>query len=56
VHYTGGVEGTDRRVATARRFVSDFGVATECGMGRRPAGQDIHELLRIHRDTSAPVC
>jgi hypothetical protein len=55
VHYTDGVEGTDRRVATARRFVSDFGVATECGMGRRPEGQDIRGLLRIHRDVSAPV-
>ncbi|HKA51235.1 MAG TPA: hypothetical protein VKK19_16755 [Candidatus Dormibacteraeota bacterium] len=55
VHYTDGVEGTDRRIATARRFVTDFGVATECGMGRRPEGQDIRELLRIHRDVSAPV-
>lgn len=55
VHYTDGVDGTDRRVATAGRYVSGFGVATECGMGRRPKGQDMRQLLEIHRDVSAPV-
>ena len=47
VHFTDGVVGTRRRIATAASVYPDFGIATECGMGRR-VGQDIRELLRIH--------
>ena len=47
VHYTDGVNGTRRRIAAAERHAPDFGVATECGFGRRPA-ETIPELLRIH--------
>lgn len=54
VHHTDGVEGTARRMEVARRFVSGFGIATECGWGRR-AQVTIPELLRIHRELSVPV-
>src|SRR5712691_5518267 len=54
VHHTDGVEGTERRMDTARRFVGDFGVATECGWGRRPPAT-IPELLRIHHAVTAPL-
>jgi hypothetical protein len=54
VHFTDGVEGTRRRVAAAQKVVADFGVATECGMGRRNAAT-IPELLRIHSEVAAPV-
>ncbi len=54
VHHTDGVEGTGRRMEVARRFASGFGIATECGWGRR-APATIPELLRIHRELSAPV-
>jgi hypothetical protein len=47
VHHTDGVEGTRRRLATARKYVADFSVATECGFGRRDP-RTIPELLRIH--------
>jgi hypothetical protein len=47
VHYTDGVEGAQRRIAVAQSVVQRFGVATECGMGRRPA-ETIPDLLRIH--------
>ena len=47
VHYTDGVEGTTARLATARKFVRDFSVATECGFGRRDP-LTLPELLRIH--------
>ncbi len=47
VHHTDGVEGTMHRLATAKRYVNDFAVATECGFGRRDPGT-IAELLRIH--------
>jgi hypothetical protein len=51
VHYTDGVEGTQRRIEAAQRVVSDFGVATECGFGRRPS-ETIPELLRIHSEVA----
>jgi hypothetical protein len=54
VHFTDGVEGTRRRIAAAQKVVADFGVATECGMGRRNA-ETIPELLRIHSEVAAPV-
>ena len=47
VHHTGGVAGTRARIAAAKRVLDDFGIATECGFGRRPADQ-IPELLDIH--------
>jgi hypothetical protein len=47
VHLTDGVAGTRRRLQAAERVVPDFGIATECGFGRRPP-ETIPELLRIH--------
>jgi len=52
VHYTDGVAGTRRRLATAEQFVRDFSIATECGFGRR-APETIPELLRIHAEVAA---
>src|SRR5712692_10031502 len=51
VHYTDGIEGTKRRLATARKYVADFSVATECGFGRRDP-RTIPELLRIHAEVA----
>jgi hypothetical protein len=47
VHHTDGVDGTKRRLATARKHVANFSIATECGFGRRDP-KTIPELLRIH--------
>jgi len=47
VHHTDGVEGTRKRIATAEKYVTDFGIATECGFGRRPP-ETITGLLEIH--------
>lgn len=55
VHITDGVDGTERRIRTAQRYVEEFGVATECGMGRRPENHSMDDLFAIHRDVSAPV-
>jgi len=53
VHYTDGVDGTLNRINTFRRHYSGiYGIATECGMGRRPEDQDLSKLLRIHRDVA----
>jgi hypothetical protein len=47
VHHTDGVEGTKKRLATAKRHVANFSIGTECGFGRRDP-HTIPELLRIH--------
>jgi hypothetical protein len=49
VHDSDGVEGTRCRIAAAARHVRDFGIATECGFGRRPP-ETIPNLLRIHSE------
>jgi len=52
IHYTDGVDGTMRRLATATKFRSDFSLATECGFGRRDPST-LPELLRIHAEVAA---
>jgi hypothetical protein len=52
VHMTGGIEGIKRRMATARRHIADFAIATECGFGRRDPAT-IPELLRLHAEAAA---
>ncbi|MBS1677637.1 MAG: hypothetical protein JST08_09640 [Actinobacteria bacterium] len=47
VHQTDGVDGTRRRLEAARRHLSDFAVATECGFGRRPP-EAVADLLNLH--------
>jgi hypothetical protein len=47
VHYTDGVEGTKKRLATAKKHAANFSIATECGFGRRDP-RTVAELLRIH--------
>ena len=47
VHYTDGIEGAKKRLATARKYMQNFSIATECGFGRRKP-ETILELLRIH--------
>ena len=51
VHITGGLEGTKRRLATAKKVISEFGIATECGFGRR-APDTIVPLLQQHREAA----
>ena len=53
VHITDGVDRANARIAAAQSVVTDFGVATECGPGRRPA-ETIPDLLEIHASVSDP--
>lgn len=52
IHYTDGVDGTRRRMATANRHVTGYAVATECGWGPRDP-ETIPALLRIHAEIAA---
>ncbi len=51
VHFTDGVDGTRRRMAAASRVRPDFGIATECGFGRR-APETVKRLLEIHAEVA----
>lgn len=53
VHYTDGVEGASKRIAAAARFRPAFGIATECGFGRRPSHQDVERLIKLHAEITA---
>ncbi|MGI6877974.1 hypothetical protein [Microbacterium sp. gxy059] len=53
VHREDGAEGAQRRIAAAQRVVPRFGVATECGIGRAPAGTT-EGILRTHAEVAAP--
>jgi hypothetical protein len=54
VHLTDGLPGTRQRIDAAGRVLAAFGVATECGFGRRPPGS-VPDLLRIHARVAEPV-
>jgi hypothetical protein len=48
IHLTDGIDGALRRMAAAGKVLSSYGVATECGFGRRPP-ETVHQLLVLHR-------
>jgi SAM-dependent methyltransferase len=54
VHDSDGAEGSERRISRAREVVQGFGVASECGWGRR-APATVPRLLDIHAAVSQPV-
>ncbi|OIJ29886.1 hypothetical protein [Microbacterium sp. LCT-H2] len=51
VHREDGAEGARRRIAAAVPFAPKFGVATECGIGRAPAGST-KGILRAHAEVA----
>jgi hypothetical protein len=51
VHFTDGVNGARNRIKAAKNFVQNFGIATECGFGRRDP-KTIPDLLRLHVDVA----
>jgi hypothetical protein len=55
VHARDGVAGTLKRVATAKKFVRDFGIASECGISRARKPDVVHELLRVHAGAAEAV-
>jgi hypothetical protein len=47
VHVTDGAAGAARRITAARRAVPRFGIATECGLGRRDP-ETVGDVLDLH--------
>jgi hypothetical protein len=54
VHAADGADGAQRRIARAAELAPQFGVATECGWGRRPPEQ-VPQLLSLLAMLAAPV-
>ncbi len=52
IHFTDGVDGARRRMQLAGERLADYGVATECGFGRRDPAT-MASLLEIHRQAAA---
>jgi hypothetical protein len=52
VHAEDGAAGIARRAAAARRYVGDFGIATECGIARALTPDSVERLLKIHAEGS----
>ncbi len=52
IHLTNGIEGARRRLAAAKTAVPEFGIATECGFGRRPP-ETIPALIALHGEIAA---
>jgi len=48
VHAADGIAGTKRRMAAARKFAPEFGIATECGMARARTPDVVQDLIRVH--------
>ncbi len=49
IHDKDGTGGANRRIAAANKYVQDYGLATECGFGRRPA-DTVPPLLDLHKE------
>jgi methionine synthase II (cobalamin-independent) len=49
IHLTDGGQGADARIHAANQHIRKFGIATECGFGRRDAST-IRALLNLHRE------
>jgi hypothetical protein len=54
IHATDGAEGARARIQAALKSSPEFGVATECGMGRRPP-ETLPALLALHAEVAEPV-
>ena len=52
VHAADGAEGTRKRIAAASRYVTGFGIATECGMARARKPDLVMRLLEVHAEAS----
>jgi hypothetical protein len=49
IHLRDGVDGTRKRMVTADKYADGYGIACECGFGRRPP-ETIPELLKVHAE------
>lgn len=47
-----GIDATKKRIAAASQYVSDFGIATECGIARCKTPQVVRSLIEVYAGAS----
>ena len=52
VHPEDGADGIKKRVATASKYVGNFGIATECGIARQRTPDLVKKIIAIHAEGS----
>ncbi len=52
VHAADGKEGTNKRIASASRYLKGFGIACECGIARARRPDLVASILSVHAETS----
>jgi hypothetical protein len=53
VHAQDGVEGTVKRMATAKKHAPAFGIASECGISRARRPEVVEEFFRVYAGAAA---
>ncbi|MFN2646912.1 MAG: hypothetical protein ABR570_18130 [Burkholderiales bacterium] len=53
VHATDGIDGTRKRMASAKKYAPKFGIACECGIARARKPSLVREILEIHAAAAA---
>ena len=53
VHAQDGVEGTVKRMATAKKHAPPFGIASECGISRARKPEVVEEFFRVYAGAAA---
>ena len=51
IHHSDGLDGARARIAAAEQTFAEFGIATECGMGRRDPAT-MSSLLKLHAEVA----
>jgi hypothetical protein len=55
VHASDGVAGTRKRMDVARKYVRDFGIASECGIARARTPSVARDILEVHASAAASM-
>jgi hypothetical protein len=50
-----GAARTRQRIGVAHKYVLNFGIGTECGMGRKRTPDVVRSILQIHAESSASL-
>ena len=50
IHLGDGLAGAQRRIAAARKFRDQFGIATECGLGRAKTPDTVKAIIRLYAE------
>jgi hypothetical protein len=52
LHLADGVQGSLKRAHAAKKVVSGFGIATECGLGRAKTASEVNRLIDLHAEVA----